>query len=492
MNWALIIILAAIVFSFLLVLRSKKGKEMNLEQWSIGGRSFGSILVFVLIAGEAFTITTFLGSSGETYADGGAGLFVMVYGTLAYLISYFILPKIWRYANKNGLVSQADFFVNKFNSPYLGVFVSIVGVVAMIPYFTIQLNGLGIIIYTASYGAISSTLAMWIGAIIITLYVMISGIEGSAWTSFVKDILMIAIIVFLGVYFAIHYYGGVGSMFETIQSAKPGFLALPSEGQNVSWFITAVIVSAPGFYMWPHLFGATYSAKNEKVFKKNAIFMPLYQLMLLFIFFIGAAAILQIPNLSGNQVDLILLNLSKQTFDPWLVGLIGAAGFFAAIVPGSMILMSSSTLLSKNIFKVIKPSLSESRVTLTAKFLVPVIAVLALYLTLNGGDTIIELQVMGYSFVTQLFPTVFFSLSKYNFLTKQGAFSGIAAGASVVALTNLTGITIGSLFPFLPQIIKDFHIGIIALVVNILVLVIVSLATRVVSHEQIKRVGNEI
>ena len=61
--------------------------------------------------------------------------------------------------------------------------VSVVGVAAMIPYLALQLKGLGIIVSEASYGTISSTAAVWIGALALSVYVVASGIRGSAWTA---------------------------------------------------------------------------------------------------------------------------------------------------------------------------------------------------------------------------------------------------------------------------------------------------------------------
>jgi SSS family solute:Na+ symporter len=46
---------------------------------------------------------------------------------------------------------------------------------------------------------------------------------------------------------------------------------------------------------------------------------------------------------------------------------------------------------------------------------------------------------------------------------------------------SLTHTTIGSLLPWLPQQLKDFNVGIIALIVNVVVLAIVSVATRSVA-----------
>jgi SSS family solute:Na+ symporter len=74
--------------------------------------------------------------------------------------------------------------------------------------------------------------------------------------------------------------------------------------------------------------------------------MPLYQLVVLFVFFTGFAAILTVPGLEGSQADLALLRVSKQSFTPWVVGTIGAAGVLTALGPGSMLLVSACTILS--------------------------------------------------------------------------------------------------------------------------------------------------
>jgi len=478
MNSALTIILLFLVAAIFLGIRSTKGKDMNLEQWTVGGRGFGAVLVFVLMAGEIYTTFSFLGGSGWAYGKGAPALYVLIYISLSYVLSYWLLPVIWKYARDHKLVSQPDFFVSKYKSPYLGVLVAAVGVIAVIPVIVVQLKGLGIIVSQASYGAISMPAAIWMGAISLTLYVMISGIHGSAWTAVIKDIMMLAVIGFLGIYLPFHYYGGYGPMFEAVNTAKPGFLKFPEQGLSVSWFISTVILLVLGFYMWPQVFSSSYTAKNAKVFRKNAIISPLYTLMLLFVFFVGFAAILKVPGLGGGDVDLALLRISIQTFDPWFIGIIGGAGLLTALVPGSMLLMSASTLLAKNIYKPFAPQASEARIALLAKSFVPIVALISVYFTLNGGTTLSTIILMGYSLMTQLFPSLLFSLKKNNFVTKQGAAWGIVAGIIVVAYITISGSTIGTLFPSLPQQMKDINVGFIALLINFIVMWAVSMLTK--------------
>ncbi|MEK5340167.1 sodium:solute symporter [Weizmannia sp. FSL W8-1119] len=479
MNSALLVILIFLLVSLYLGIRARRGKQMNLEQWATGGRSFGTLFVFLLSAGEIYTTFTFLGGSGWAYGKGGPTLYILWYGSLAYVLSYWLLPAIWRYAKEHKLLSQSDFFAKKYNSPALGVLVSIIGIIAMIPYLVLQLKGLGSIVSITSYGSISSGVAIWIGVIAVTIYTTISGVHGTAWTSVMKDALVLAVVVFLGIYLPVHYFGGFSDMFHAIDQAKPGFLALPHQGMSVYWFISTVLLTALGFYTWPHSFAASFTAKNEKTFRRNAVIFPLYQLILLFVFFAGFAAILTVkPALEGAATDNALLVLSIESFPHWFVGVIGAAGLLCALVPGSMLLMSASTMISKNLFKVFKPTANETQVANVAKYLVPVVSLIALYFTFNGGQTIVALLLMGYSMVTQFFPAIVFSFMKNNPISKAGAFAGIVAGELVVSYVTITNQTVATLLPFMPQAVKDLNTGIIAMVLNLIVTFAVSAFTR--------------
>jgi solute:Na+ symporter, SSS family len=180
MNVALGIIVAFLVVAVGLALRARRGRDMDLEQWTAGGRGFGALFVFLLMAGEIYSTFTFLGGAGLVYGSGGAAYYILGYGTLAYILSYWLLPAVWRYATPRRLLSQADFFVSKYDSRALGVIVSLVAVAAMIPYLALQLKGLGIIVSSTSSGSISSTAAVWIGAVVLSSYVVASGVHGSA------------------------------------------------------------------------------------------------------------------------------------------------------------------------------------------------------------------------------------------------------------------------------------------------------------------------
>ena len=83
----------------------------------MGGRRFGVVLIWLLMAGEIYTTFTFLGASGWAYSKGAPTFYILIYGTLAYTVSFFILPALWKSGKRHGLHTQPDFFVTQLREP---------------------------------------------------------------------------------------------------------------------------------------------------------------------------------------------------------------------------------------------------------------------------------------------------------------------------------------------------------------------------------------
>src|SRR5215471_19591573 len=162
---------------------------MDLEQWTVAGRGFGMIFVWVLMAGEVYTTFTFLGASGRAYSWGGPVLYILAYQPLMYVVSFYILPQMWEAGKRYRLQTQADFFRVRYGSKYLEAFVALVGIVFLIPYIQLQLTGLGLIVEVASFGEIHRTPAMVIAFALAAAFVFVSGVRGVAWVSIIKDLL---------------------------------------------------------------------------------------------------------------------------------------------------------------------------------------------------------------------------------------------------------------------------------------------------------------
>ncbi len=413
-------------------------RKMDLEQWTVGGRGFGPVLVYLLMAGEVYTTFSFLGASGWAYSRGGPTLYIMAYITLAYVVSFFILPPLWELGQKHGLQTQSDFFNMRYGNKYLAAVVCGVGVVFLLPYFQLQITGLGIIVSAASFDGIGRTPAMVISVILVASFVLASGIRAVAWVSILKDAMMVLAAISIGIGVPYAYFGGIGPMFAALAKAHPQHLTMPGATSDLghTWYISTVLLTSFGLYMWPHGFCATFTAKSAGTLRRNAVVMPLYTISLAFIFFVGFTAVLVVPGLSNG--DLSLFTIVRQTFPAWFLGLIGGAGALTAMVPASIFVLTAATLFAKNLWRpIFAPAMSDDAVGRLARGMVLVLSGIGLYLAVYRSNTLVSLLLIGYAGVTQFFPGVVLGLF-WKRVTMPGVFTGLLAGVGTVAFLMLT------------------------------------------------------
>ncbi len=443
--------------------------KMSLEQWTVGGRGFGPILMWLLMAGEIYTTFSFLGASGWAYSRGGPALYILAYLALANVVAFFILPPIWDLGREHGLQTQPDFFLTQYRSKYLAAFVSVVGVAFIIPYLQLQLTGLGIIVEVSSFGGIGRTRAMMIAVALLAGFVFVSGIRAVAWVSVLKDFLMLLAAVSIGIYVPHIYFGGIGQMFAAVARVKPAHLVMPGATNNLghAWYISTVLLTALGFYMWPHAFGASFTAKSADTLRRNTVVMPLYGLSLAFIMFTGFAAFLAVPGLSNG--DLSMLTLVRKTFPAWMLGVVGGAGALTAMVPASVLILTASTLFAKNLYRpIFATAMTDDQVAKLARIMVVALSLISLYFAIYSSTTLVSLLLLGYAGVTQFFPGVVLGLF-WKRVTMVGVFTGMIVGVSGTAFLILTN----------RDPIGGLNAGFLSLCLNFVVAVIVSMLAPV-------------
>lgn len=425
--------LGIVVLATGLGLLARGRRQMSLDQWTVAGRNLGWMLLWVLMAGEALTTATFLGAPGQAYTDGAPSLFVLCYGVLAYIVSFYLLPPLWRYAKTHDLVTQGDYFTHRFDSPRLGAFVAVVGVVFVIPYTVIQLVGMGSIVSTVTGGALPKWLSVVVGFVCVTSFVFVAGIRSTAWTAVLKDILIVFAVIVVGVVLPLQYFGSYSELLDAVNAAHPGHLELPgsTDDLDVGWFISTVMLASLGFYMWPHLFMASLTARSEHSIRRNAMILPVYQLAVILPFFAGLTALMVVPGLIGSQSNSAVLELAARSLPDWVAGVIGGAGALAAMVPASALVLGAATLLSRNLYQgLVRPDASPQAVLRVSRIFVLVVTGVALAFSLTTSSLLSAILVNAYSGITQLFPGVVLSLL-WRRVTKQGVTAGIVTGIVV-------------------------------------------------------------
>jgi len=465
---ALGIVALVIVATILFALWSSWHVHTSPVEFIVGGRSFGTVFLWLLLAGEVYTSFTFLGAAGLAYGRGAPAYYILAYGTCGYVIGYFLLPAIWRVGKERGLLTGPDFFIDRYGSRTLGVGIALVQLVFMIPYVTLQLSGLQTLLALAGYGTFDATAAVGVAFLLIALFVFSAGLRGTAWASVIKDALVLAAVVFAGIALPLHFFGSIPGMFAHLRAAHAAMLTLAPAGapNGTVWYVSTVLLTGIGFFMGPQSFAATYSARSESVLRRNAVFLPLYQVVLLLVFFAGFSALLIVPGLKGAKVDESFLLVVQRFYPPWVMGLVAAAGALAALVPASALLLGTASVAAKNVLgDGLGLARSDSARVLATRAFVLVIAVLALALWLFEKQTLVGLLLIVYNGITQAAPGVV-SAFVWRRATAWGVGAGVAGGIATVICLTATPAPWG------------VNPGFLGLLVNVVLLVAVSIVTK--------------
>ncbi len=432
-----------------------RGRDTNLAEWSVGGRSFGVILTWVLLAGECYTSFSYLGAAGWAYGYGAPILYLVGYMATGYATVYLFAPMVWSYAKRHNLISVSDILAHRFKSPKFGIVIAAVATVALLPYIQLQIQGMGLVVSAMSYGEIGLKTAFVIGFVVSAGFVLISGLRGSAWVSVLKDSLVIFTIAFLAIYLPLKLFGGYGELFTRLRTERPEWLTLPgneSPGLGVLWFMSTCILNGVTFTVFPSFVAGYLGSKSPNTIRRNAIFLPMYSLLLLVPVMLGMAALFVVPNLETN--DLALLTMVTQELPAWLVALVGVAGALSAIVPMAVFMLCIGTLWGTK-------SVTRARMVVVASGLA------ALAGALLVPDALVRLSVLSYEGIAQLVPALVGGLL-WRKMTVQGALAGLLVGEAIVVPLALSGND-----PFL-----GINAGLIGLVANVLVNVVVSRFTQ--------------
>jgi SSS family solute:Na+ symporter len=416
----------------------------------------GAWTSWFLQAGEVFTTFTFLGMAGLAFSGGVAALYAPAYGVIGEAGLFFIAKRAWTLGHDRGYLTQADLLEDRFSSRSLSTLSAVLGVLFLLPYLQLQITGLSLIVRLVTGDTASGTLSMIAGSVLIVVFVLWSGLRGVASTSYVKDGLMVVVLVLLVVVIPKHFAGGVTGVFHRINELHPERLFLHRGANDRTWFITSLLVSAigGGLLTLPHAWPALLSARNPKVFRRNITWMPVYALCLLLPIVIGFAAILVAR--ADTDPNGVLLTLSTQVLPPWVSGLVVVAAMATAMVPAAAILIAVSSLVARNIVRV-----SDERRQLAINHAAVVTAcALALTLGLLRPELLANLLLLTYSGSVQLAPAIVLALRKNVPVTKGPVLCGLVLGEAVVIW--LTFIS--------PGLLGTINVGLVGLVANVAVL----------------------
>lgn len=442
---------------------------MDMKEWAVGGRSFGGMLLWFLSAGEIYTTFALLGAAGWAYQHGSPGFYIIANAPLGYVLGYWLLPRIWRAGRDHGVMSQGDYIQARFDKRWLTALVSFIGILALIPYVQVQLTGLSAITRVLFAGKIGNSAAVVAGAVVLLVFTFTAGIRSSAFASIVKDALVIALLVAVVATIGIAtHLGGIGEIFHQMSVKHPAYAALPGlrpkTDHTVWWFMSALLMTNVGYWMWPHSFQASLTARSERTIRRNAVLQPLYTLSYFFVFVIGFAALLTLPKLNDSNEALVAV--IAHSYPAWFVGFAAGTAALVAVVPSTVMLLTVGTTFARNIYRP-TADLSDSHRLVTGRMATLFAVLAAGVLAVHSNKTIIALLLVAYSGIAQIAPGLLASLV-WRRVSAPGMAVGSVAGLLIVGIPGV-GKWWGTF--------SSIEVGMLALAVNVTLMVGISLLT---------------
>ncbi|HBN84315.1 MAG TPA: pantothenate permease [Clostridiales bacterium] len=454
------------VFSFLTAMLSRQGKASSMDAYFLGNRKLNGFVSALSYSSTTYSAFMMVGLAGLTYTGGvGAFGFEIVYFIGVTLILIFG-PRFWLVGKKFGYITPSEMIGDRYQSKLSASVISLVSCLFLIPYSAVQLTGVGYLLSGITNQAIPFMAGVVIATFVAILFSLIAGIRSVVWTDSLQALVMIVsstVVVLL----VVSKLGGFGAFFQDLQSNHPEKLSVPGNGYfNIYTFINLTV---PWFF---------FSISNPQVSQR--LFMPsskkaMRQMLLGFLIFgfiytlvsvmWGYSALIKFPNL--EKPDLATPMLLSSDLVPSVLGLIVMIGILAAAISTiDSILLTLSSLFSRDIYGYMKKDTDDRQQLRVGKIVIPIIAVLAFVFATLELDLIAVLSVASSAGLIVSVPSIIGA-----FFWKRGTSAGTTAsvivGAAVVLFMQFTGIA-----PL------KFGAGVWGLTVSAVVFIVVSLFTE--------------
>lgn len=324
---------------------ARKSGFRSEEEYYIAGRRVGGFVSAMTYAATTYSAFMMVGLVGLAYASGvGAYGFEMFYliGTLM-LLSYYA-PKIWKLSREMNAISPAELIGKRFGKR-TAVAIAVISLIALIPYTSSQLIGVSLIMDKLS--GMDFQIAIAISAVLIALWAFIGGLRGVAWTDAVQGVIMLSAALI-----AVIYVYSMNPKF-TVEVSKLGELMyVPNRIWTPQLFIKLTV---PWFFFAltnPQVFQRLFIPENERALKRMVVYFGFFGLIYtVMVTLIGLMLRVMAENgefpvlKDRDLVTPTLLSLMPS----WLSLLVGLSILAAAITTANSIILSLSSMVSRDI-----------------------------------------------------------------------------------------------------------------------------------------------
>jgi SSS family solute:Na+ symporter len=474
--------------------RWRKGDLSKIDEWGLGGRRLGWLLVWFLMGADLFTAYTFIAVPSGMLANGAFYFFAVPYVAWGFAIALLTMPRLWTVSKNKGYVTASDFVKDRFNSKSLAIAVALTGVVAELPYIALQIIGMQAVLavlLVGLTGVASKTVldvALVLAFIVLALFTFTSGLRGAALTGVMKDILIWITVLTVIVYVPLAYGGFAAAFNNALHNSVTVNYAINHVKKPIPYsflpptlipaYFSTALGSALALYLYPHAINGSLSSEDKNKLKLGTSLLPVYGVGLALLALFGIL-IYAVPSALALVVKLAngaltVPALVAFTMPDWFVGLAFLAIFIGGLVPAAIMAIGVANLLVRNVIKEFKKDLDPRTESTLAKIISTIFKFVALgFVFVVPATYAIQLQLLGGILISQTLPPVFLGLYTKR-LNGYATFAGWGAGilsaiALIVEANAKFGVIKTSLFS---TPLGPIYIAIIALAINLAVSVV--------------------
>jgi SSS family solute:Na+ symporter len=412
--------------------RSAEGRA-TMSGYFLGNRQMGGFVSAMSYSATTYSAFMLIGLAGLTYSGGvGALGFELIYLCGVTLVLIFG-PRFWLVGKEFGYVTAAELLAHRYDRKAVGVVAAACSCVFLIPYSAVQLAGVGYLMSGMTDGAVSFTSGTILATVLAIVFSLVAGLRSVAWTDSLQAIVMI-ISATLVVILVVHELGGAGGFLSTLRNDHPGALSVP--GTGFFTFSTFLGLTLPWIFFSisnPQVSQRLFTPRSMKDLRRMLLgFMVFGFVYTLVSVTWGFASLVRFPDLA--TADLATPTLLASDIVPTVLGVIVMIGIIAAAVSTiDSIMLTLSSMLTRDVYLVAAPGASESRQLLIGKAILPVIAALAYLFAQLEIDLIAVLSVSASAGLLVMVPAIVGA-----FFWRRG--TGLGAIASIVGAGILVGV----------------------------------------------------
>ncbi|MBU5626566.1 sodium:solute symporter family protein [Oscillibacter sp. MSJ-2] len=434
-NWQIILLIVALYCALVIcvgVFTRAKGQN-TLQDYFVGNRSLGAFVAFFTYVATFHSSFAFIGAAGQMYSGGIRFFATFTSCVVSPLMIYIIGRPTWYLGQKYNYMTQGELVGDYYESKALRYLVAVVSLIFLIPYLQSQIAAGGIIFETITEGRMSYLVGCVILYAVIISYILLGGFKAVAWTDTIQGVLMIVMVWIAGGVILIRTSGALswGGLMQTMAARFPEKVMVPMEYWPT--YMTSFI-SLFGISIYPPSFQRFFAVKNPKTLKWLSVTTPIYLIFFYVpIMMIAFSGVVYMPNL--ERADQVVPMMLTQYASPVLVGLVMAGALAATMSSTDSQLHSASSIFTIDLYKGMKPEVSDKQALFAGKAFIVVISAAALLLSQYTSALITTIVTIALGGCLQVLPSLIGALY-WKGASRQGALSGLVVGVIVVALTQ--------------------------------------------------------